>query len=251
VNDDRQQHILAIETSRNKKIFDKKTEYLTTVIESQGAAEYELFIHQMKQDILGHQNVPSLEAQNATKESRHKALIKQIEYWRDIIKSIPSNHVSTLSKSQGQQWYLSIKNATRHIKCIIHTLQRVRQTEWNNAKNHLIRIGKYGPIARMTIPKPRSGPVAGSFFPTKPGEPIRRAFNDKERKEASTIAHSMWMDNPPGAQNCHSWRQRMMQLDPMECKSYLTKNLMQRQNGNTSKANYQIKLMKKLQIVSD
>ena len=32
VENDRRQHILAIETSRNKKIFHRKTEYLTTVI---------------------------------------------------------------------------------------------------------------------------------------------------------------------------------------------------------------------------
>ena len=40
----------------------------------------------MKQDIFGNQNVPSLEVQNEFKGSRHKTLIKQTEYWQDIIK---------------------------------------------------------------------------------------------------------------------------------------------------------------------
>ena len=98
--------------------------------------------------------------------------------------------------------HIPAKGRTSFIS-ITANLQRIRNNEFSNAKNHLIRIGKYSPIARITNPQRRSGPVAGSFFPTKPGEPIRRAFNDKERKEASTLAHSMWMDNPPGTQNCH------------------------------------------------
>jgi hypothetical protein len=37
----------------------------------------------------------------------------------------------------------------------------------------------------------------------KQGEPIRRAINDIQRKEASILTHTMWMDNPLGAKNCH------------------------------------------------
>ena len=55
----------------------------------------------------------------------------------------------------------------------------------------------------MTNPKSRSGPVAGRFYPTTPGEPIRRALNDMERKEASIQTHAMWMSDPPGTKNCH------------------------------------------------
>jgi hypothetical protein len=36
-----------------------------------------------------------------------------------------------------------------------------------------------------------------------PNEPVRKAINDEERKEASTLTHSMWMDDPPGIKNCH------------------------------------------------
>ena len=55
----------------------------------------------------------------------------------------------------------------------------------------------------MTNPKPKSGPVAGSLYPIKPGDPIRKAINDEERKEATILTHSAWMDDPPGSKNCH------------------------------------------------
>jgi hypothetical protein len=86
---------------------------------------------------------------------------------------------------------------------LLRTLQQVRQEEWINAKTHYIRIGKYEPLARMANPKPRTGPIAGSFYPTKTGDPIRQARNDKEREEACTSTHQIWMDNPPGKKNCH------------------------------------------------
>jgi len=50
----------------------------------------------------------------------------------------------------------------------------------------------------MLNPKSRNGPVACSSYPTKPGEPSRKARNDKERVEASIITHKAWMSNPPG-----------------------------------------------------
>jgi hypothetical protein len=55
----------------------------------------------------------------------------------------------------------------------------------------------------MTNPKFRKGPVAGNFYPTKPGEPIERAINNSERKEASILTHSTWMSDPPRNKNCH------------------------------------------------
>jgi hypothetical protein len=67
---------------------------------------------------------------------------------------------------------------------------------------HYIRIWKYCPIALMNNPKPRTGPIAGSFYPTKTGDPIRQARNNKEREEACTSIHQIWMDNPPGGKKC-------------------------------------------------
>jgi len=54
----------------------------------------------------------------------------------------------------------------------------------------------------MTNPKNRSGPIAGNFYPPVPGEPIRRAINDHERREATMLTHEKWMDDPPGCKNC-------------------------------------------------
>ena len=203
VEEDRRNHIMAFETARNKRIFDNKTEYTTTIIETTGAAEYEAFVHRMKQDILGHENVPSLEVQHAKRISKHAYLDQQVLYWQDLLQEFPTTPVAGLSISQAKQWYASILSAKQQIKSIQSNLQRMQSEEFSNAKAHSIRLGQYGPIARMTNPKPRSGPVAGSLFPTKPGEPIRRAINDHERQEASTTTHTMWMNDPPGTQNCH------------------------------------------------
>ena len=206
VEDDRRIHILAIETSRWKKIFDSKTEYITTVIETQGGEEYEEFIHKIKQGVFGPENIPSLEAQREARLPKYLYLAQQTEHWQEIISEFPVEHISRLTNAQVKKWYLSLQQAAKHLKCMISNLQRIRQDDYNNEKKHSIRIGKHGAIARMTNPKPRSGPVAGSFYPTKPGEPIRRAVNDNERKEASLLAHTMWMDDPPGKQNCHFFR---------------------------------------------
>ena len=55
----------------------------------------------------------------------------------------------------------------------------------------------------MINPKPKTGPVVGSVYPTKPGEPTRRALNDAERQEASIISQTAWMNDPLGVKNCH------------------------------------------------
>ena len=64
-------------------------------------------------------------------------------------------------------------------------------------------MGKYGNIANMINTKDRSGPTACKSFPAEPGDPIRLAVNDEERKEATILTHTAWMADPPGNQNCH------------------------------------------------
>ena len=87
---------------------------------------------------------------------------------------------------------------------ILRNIQQIRNEEWCNAKNHHICIGKYASVVRMVNPKKQSGPVTGRrLYPTKPGEPIRRALNDTERKDASNRTHKLWIDNPPGRKKCH------------------------------------------------
>jgi hypothetical protein len=55
----------------------------------------------------------------------------------------------------------------------------------------------------MTNPKHTCGLTAGSLYPTKLGEPIKKATSDKERKETSILTHTAWMDNPPGSKKFH------------------------------------------------
>jgi len=93
--------------------------------------------------------------------------------------------------------------AKKQLKNICITLQQVRHDEWIKSKNYYIAIGKYGTIARMVNPKQRTGPTASFIYPTKPGEPIRRAINNSERIEASLLTHNMWIGDPPGKINCH------------------------------------------------
>jgi hypothetical protein len=102
-----------------------------------------------------------------------------------------------------KHWCHITKRIKKQLKIILRIVQQIRLEEWSISKTHLICIGKYGQISRMAIPKTRNGPIAGSFYPTKQGEPIRRAINDIQRKEASILTHTMWMDNPLGAKNCH------------------------------------------------
>ncbi len=90
-------------------------------------------------------------------------------------------------------------NAEKH--CTYNSL--IRQEEWRNAKPHYIRIGKIGNIARMLNPKNRSGPVACSSYPTKPGKPSKKARNDEERVKASILTHNAWMSDPHGKKKCH------------------------------------------------
>ena len=55
----------------------------------------------------------------------------------------------------------------------------------------------------MTNPKIRSGPVASNTYPTKPGGMVKKSTNDEERREASILTHTVWMNNPLGVKNCH------------------------------------------------
>lgn len=105
----------------------------------------------------------------------------------------------TLTKS----WYKTLSKARQILQKITTTLKQVRLQEWCNTKAHYIRIGKYGNIARMINPKPHSGPIAGSYYPSKLGEPTWYAINDIERQEASLLTHNSWIGDPPGTQNCH------------------------------------------------
>jgi hypothetical protein len=47
-------------------------------------------------------------------------------------------------------WLEQCAKAKKILQNILHPTKLVRTEEWKNAKNHYIRIGKYGNIARKT-----------------------------------------------------------------------------------------------------
>jgi hypothetical protein len=173
------------------------------VISTIGKDDYDQFIHSMKKDILGNENVKDFECNQSAKTPKFRLLQTQYEQWKQLTDWSQYDHSTPMTCTSVRHWYHMAKHARKQIKAILFTLIQIRQEEWTNSKTHLIRIGKYGPIARMTNPKRRSGPVAGKFYPTKPGEPVRRAINDIIQKEASIKTHEMWINDPPGARNCH------------------------------------------------
>jgi hypothetical protein len=159
------------------------------------------FMNEMKKDILGPANVRTLEIDTVGKLPKDSYVQNQNEQWQRLLKKLEIDQYATLPRSKIKQLYRTTKSIKKLIKAILKTIQQIRQDEWINSKTYLIQIGKFGQIARMTNPKARSGPVAARFYPTKPNEPVRKAINDIERKEASLQTHALWMNDPPGGKN--------------------------------------------------
>ena len=204
VFDERSNHIKSIELARNRKIFDSQNSYQAHVIDTQGREEYTKFIHSMKQEIFGHTRVKSLEAEAEQRMSNNARLHSQATQWNNMLKHLPyDDQISNVSSLQIKKWLVVAKQARRKLGKMLSTIRAIRRDDFANAKLYYIRLGQYGAIARMVNPKPRTGPTAGSFYPTKPDEPVRRAINDYERQEACIQTHEVWMDNPPGSKNCH------------------------------------------------
>ena len=61
VNEERKNHIAAIEISRNRKIFDTDNRYVDYVIATPGNTDHQEFIHRIKKDIMGANKVKPLE----------------------------------------------------------------------------------------------------------------------------------------------------------------------------------------------
>ncbi len=131
------------------------------------------------------------------KITKDRYLQNQNEQWQNLLEKIEIDPYTTLSRSKIKQLYRNTKRIKKLIKAILRTIQQIRQDEWTNSKAYFIQIGKFGQIARMTNSKARTGPVAARFYPTKPNEPVRKAINDIERKEASLQTHALWMNDPP------------------------------------------------------
>jgi hypothetical protein len=157
VGEDRENHIIAIETARGKKIFDKYCQFHTTAIEYTGRQEFERYIHKAKQEIFEISVANLAEMENSKKITKPERLQNEVNKWckdMDDLKSI-------LNTPESFEYYHRCKCillvVIKKIKQILHTLQHIRHEEWLNAKMHYIRIGKYGAIARMMNPNEKTG----------------------------------------------------------------------------------------------
>lgn len=142
-------------------------------------------------------------ANNLEKMPAHARLAEYIPEWQELFQQLSYNSILEPTTTTVTELYRIIKKSKHLAKQIINTIRCTRQEEWRNAKNHYIRIGKYGNITRMINPKALTGPTASNVFPTIKGVPGRKTISDEERQEASILTHSMWMANPPGVKNCH------------------------------------------------
>jgi hypothetical protein len=74
VNEERMDHICAIESARNKKVYNSDIKYIDTVIDKQGRNEYDMFIKNMKKDILGGDTSKNLGFKILEKTPKHAHL---------------------------------------------------------------------------------------------------------------------------------------------------------------------------------
>jgi len=194
---------LAIDASRWRKTFDKISENHTFVLETQGREECETDIHNIKRKIFGSNFVKSKAEEQIKKIPLCSRLSLIITQWDKCINELLEYESTNPKDQQAKLCFKKYKKAMQVLKKIIHYVRKIRSEEWQNTKNYYIRIGKYGNIARITNPKIRSGPVASNTYPTKPGGMVKKPTNDEERREASILTHTVWMNNPLGVKNCH------------------------------------------------
>jgi len=199
ITEDRANHIQAIEHARHKKFFDNLNEFQYIAIESQGKKEYQEFLDSIKRQLF-HDQLPN----NTERRPAYERLATVIPKWRHIFHIRESYNNATMQMDDTSKvWYRAIKQSKSLIKSTILLIKSTRHEEWKRAKNHYIRIGKHGNIARMINPKARTGPSACNVFPTIKGKQGKKAISNQERKDASIMTHTMWTANPPGNKNCH------------------------------------------------
>ena len=201
IQQDRKNHISAIENKRGKTIFDKYNEYIPALLETQGKEEFDELTLQLKNNIFGNEHVSMIATQRDS--SKITQLQNEITKWTVFYTTILVFNPSTAITTQLRQWMAITTGLRNKIKKVRKLIKHIRQDEWIHAKVHSIRIGKYGDIAKKISPKPKNGPAANKVYPTIPGQVRRIARTVEEQKEATLATHIPWTSNPPGQQNCH------------------------------------------------
>jgi hypothetical protein len=134
IREERLNHIIAIETARNKRLYSKNKQFVDEAIIVQGKEDYMHFMNEMKRDILGPANVKTLQIDTAEKIPKDRYLQHQNEQWQKLLKKIEIDPYTTLSRSKIKQLYRNTKRIKKLIKAILRTIQQIRQDEWTNSK---------------------------------------------------------------------------------------------------------------------
>ena len=127
--EDRQNHINAIENSRNKKVFDNLNEYQTYVIEHQGKEQYDKFIHEIKQTVFENTNMTPIEVEKQTKMSKYNRLEIELGKWEKIVRLHYPNNDKDITDKLIAKWLEQCSNARQLLCGIIGTIKHIRYEE--------------------------------------------------------------------------------------------------------------------------
>jgi hypothetical protein len=131
----------------------------------------------MKKEILGSNKFRDQDLDMIENIPRFTFLQLLRDQWQMLIDKLNGNYSVPPSKSRIEHLYSIVKCIRKLIRKIEITAQLIRKEEWIYTKTYFIQIGKFSQIAHTVNPKKRSGPIANTFCPTKPGQPIKRAKN--------------------------------------------------------------------------
>jgi hypothetical protein len=131
----RKNHIQAIETSKNRKIFDNMNEYqtLTLETETQGKDEYDDYIQNVEKTIFGLDNDKTMDTEWMNKVPKYMHLANKLPYWENL--QLEENN--NVTSKQIKTWYYMGMKSKRLLNNTVATIEHVHQEEWQNAKKSL------------------------------------------------------------------------------------------------------------------
>ena len=94
---ERAEHIQAIETARNKKLYDVDHKFVDSVIDRQGREEHDQFLHIMKK--IGAANVKPLETELLERQAKHLKLLRWSDKWESLMDKVNITHPRAVSES--------------------------------------------------------------------------------------------------------------------------------------------------------
>ena len=129
LTDDRNNHIKAIETARNRIIFDHMNEYQNVVLETQGREEYKNYIHNVKRKIFENNYENVMEINQKKKLPKFVTLSEILPNWKELILQISLGKVDEITEFKIKKWYKQVKKSRQCLKSIMETIKLVRQEE--------------------------------------------------------------------------------------------------------------------------